>query len=125
MKRLDYDRLVVLFGCGGDRDRGKRPLMGAAVARYADKMIVTSDNPRHEDPLRIIQDILPGLGDFTEYVCEPDRKKAICLALDELGENDVLLIAGKGHEDYQQVGDTKYDFNDYQVARKHLAKTGR
>ena len=98
LKQLDYGRLIVLFGCGGDRDRGKRPLMGAAVARYADRAIVTSDNPRHEDARQIIQDIVPGFEGFSEYICEPDRKKAIGLALDELGENDVLLIAGKCHE---------------------------
>lgn len=120
VRELDFQNLLVVFGCGGDRDRSKRPLMGKAVARYADLAVVTSDNPRHEDPLEIIQDILPGLNAKTRVVVEADRRKAIALAISELGPEDVLVIAGKGHEQYQQVGDEKRPFSDYLVVQEFL-----
>lgn len=118
LKNLNYRRLFVLFGCGGNRDKGKRPLMAAAVSKYADKIFITSDNPRNEDKEAIIADILPGLGNFSAFVSEIDRKKAIFQALTELGGDDVLLIAGKGHEDYQIIGETKYPFHDASVVRQ-------
>lgn len=104
--------LIVLFGCGGDRDKGKRPLMGAAVSRHADRIVLTSDNPRHEDPMAIIRDILPGIKSSVPHTIEPDRHKAVRQALDALQANEVLLMAGKGHEDYIQIGAVKHPYSD-------------
>ncbi len=112
-------RVGIVFGCGGDRDRGKRPLM-AQAARAADFVIVTSDNPRSEQPQAIIADILPGLAGYTAYCVEPDRRKAIACALQSAGRDDIILIAGKGHEDYQLVGDKVLDFDDRLVAAEEL-----
>ena len=111
-------KLFAVFGCGGDRDRTKRPLMAAAVARLADVAVLTSDNPRHEDPLAIIQDAKPGLKKARRAILEPDRRRAIELALSEMRPEDVLVIAGKGHETYQQIGDVKYPFSDAAVVRE-------
>jgi UDP-N-acetylmuramoyl-L-alanyl-D-glutamate--2,6-diaminopimelate ligase len=124
LRGLDFEKVVAVFGCGGDRDRTKRPLMAAAVARFADVAVLTSDNPRHEDPMAIIEDARPGLEGASEAVkviIEPDRREAIRLALGEIGPRDVLLIAGKGHEGYQQIGDVKHPFNDVIVAKELLA----
>lgn len=114
-------RLIVVFGCGGDRDRGKRPLMGAAAARYADYAIVTSDNPRNEDPIAIIDDILPGIGEAPHAV-QPDRRAAIELAVNEAVPGDMILIAGKGHETYQIAGSQVLPFDDAAIAREVLAR---
>ncbi len=111
-------RLFAVFGCGGDRDRTKRPRMAAAVARFADVAVLTSDNPRHEDPLAIMDDARPGLAGARRAILEPDRHRAIELALGEMGPEDVLVIAGKGHETYQQIGDVKYPFSDAAVVRE-------
>jgi len=111
-------RLFVVFGCGGDRDRAKRPLMGAAVARHADVAVLTSDNPRHEAPLAIMADAKPGLQKARRVILEPDRRRAIELALTEMRPEDVLVIAGKGHETYQQIGDVKHPFSDAAVVRE-------
>lgn len=111
-------RLFVVFGCGGDRDRTKRPLMGAAVARHADVAVLTSDNPRHEEPLAIMADAKPGLKKARRVILEPDRRRAIELALTEMRPEDVLVIAGKGHETYQQIGDVKHPFSDAAVVRE-------
>jgi len=111
-------KLYVVFGCGGNRDRTKRPLMGAAVARYADVAVLTSDNPRHEDPLAIMNDAKPGLKGARRMILEPDRRRAIELALSEMRPEDVLVIAGKGHETYQQIGDVKHPFSDAVVVRE-------
>jgi UDP-N-acetylmuramoyl-L-alanyl-D-glutamate--2,6-diaminopimelate ligase len=136
LRELTPGRLIVVFGCGGDRDRGKRPLMGKAVARGADLAWVTSDNPRTEDPNQIINEILPGL--FQEnwqekdaaqmkesmpgnFAVLPDRQEAICQAIFSAKEHDVVLVAGKGHEDYQIVGTTKLAFDDRLVAQEALA----
>ena len=108
----------MVFGCGGDRDRTKRPLMGAAVARHADVAVLTSDNPRHEDPLAIMDDARPGLKGARRLILEPDRRRAIELALSEMRPEDVLIIAGKGHETYQQIGDVKHPFSDAAVVRE-------
>lgn len=102
--------LVVVFGCGGDRDKSKRPLMGKAVAKYADRIIVTSDNPRTENPDTIIEDIIPGIG--IPYQKEVDRRSAISLSISTLCHKSVVLIAGKGHEEYQDVMGKKFHFSD-------------
>ena len=117
---LDFQRLIVVFGCGGDRDPLKRPLMGEAVAATTDLAIVTSDNPRHEDPEAIIDEIMPGMAHGrAQIVRESDRKKAIHRALDVMKPGDALLIAGKGHETYQQIGDEKFPFNDALVVKEY------
>jgi UDP-N-acetylmuramoyl-L-alanyl-D-glutamate--2,6-diaminopimelate ligase len=121
LKSLDFEKVVTVFGCGGNRDRAKRPLMAEAVAKWADVAVLTSDNPRHEDPLAIMEDAKPGLKTAAKVVAELDRRKAIALALDEIGTRDVLLIAGKGHETYQQIGDVKHPFNDVSVVKELLA----
>ena len=112
--------LVVVFGCGGDRDRGKRPQMGRVAADFADRIYITSDNPRSEDPSAIINEIETGIG--TEpHTVEVDRRIAIERAVREAHAGDVVLIAGKGHETYQQLADRTIDFDDVAVAREALA----
>lgn len=120
VRNLPFKRLITVFGCGGDRDRSKRPLMGEAVARFSDVAILTSDNPRHEDPLRIMQDVAPGLEKCPRVFMEPDRRRAIAAALDMATRNDVVLLAGKGHESTQQIGDTRIPFRDRDVAMEIL-----
>jgi UDP-N-acetylmuramoyl-L-alanyl-D-glutamate--2,6-diaminopimelate ligase len=134
LRALGPRRLVCVFGCGGDRDRGKRPLMGAAAARGADAVVVTSDNPRTEDPAAILAEIVPGLertglprldpralarGE-RGFAVEPDRRAAIALAVASAREGDAVLVAGKGHEDYQIVGRERLPFSDRDEARKAL-----
>ncbi len=122
MKRVARGRLVTLFGCGGDRDKGKRPLMGHAAAKYADFVIVTSDNPRTEDPQAIIQDILPGVeAERKPYVVIPNRKEAIRYAISHAQSGDMILLAGKGHEDYQVIGKEKYPFDEREIVAEVLA----
>ncbi|MFN9645633.1 MAG: UDP-N-acetylmuramoyl-L-alanyl-D-glutamate--2,6-diaminopimelate ligase [Cyanobacteriota bacterium] len=113
-------RLICVFGCGGDRDRGKRPQMGAIAARLADRVVVTSDNPRTEDPRRILADVLAGIPADTAPLVEVDRAKAIATAIATAGTDDLVLIAGKGHEDYQILGTTKIHFDDREEAEKAL-----
>ena len=136
-------KLITVFGCGGDRDRGKRPLMGEAAAHYSDLTIVTSDNPRSENPTEIIKDIekginLPKMGfDINQliplrvafpnsmekkYSVVPDRREAIFAAIALAEKEDIVLIAGKGHEDYQIIGDKRLPFDDRDIARKALAR---
>ena len=109
-----------VFGCGGDRDQGKRPQMGEMVQRYADHIVVTSDNPRHEQASDIINEILGGI-DCPSLV-EEDRAIAIEFAISNAKAGDCVLIAGKGHEDYQQVGDLRIPFSDIKQARLALAE---
>ncbi|MDA8389826.1 MAG: UDP-N-acetylmuramoyl-L-alanyl-D-glutamate--2,6-diaminopimelate ligase [Gammaproteobacteria bacterium] len=111
-----------VFGCGGDRDQGKRPLMGACASRLADHVIVTHDNPRHEDPARIVADILAGIGvaQRPHVTVIEDRQEAIRYAVDHAGARDVVLVAGKGHEDYQQFGDACVPYSDRRTVQ-HLA----
>lgn len=116
-------RLICVFGCGGDRDRGKRPVMGEISARLADFTVVTSDNPRTEDPEAIVADILPGVGEASHHV-EVNRKKAIAWAIDQATAGDLVLIAGKGHEDYQEINHVKTHFDDREVARDILTDLG-
>jgi len=114
--------LRVVFGCGGDRDPGKRPLMGRIAAELADDIIVTDDNARSEDPGRIVADILAGIGARVPHVIEHDRALAIRLALERSGPDDVVLIAGKGHEGYQIVGGERRVFQDQAVVSRELAR---
>lgn len=114
-------RLIALFGCGGDRDRLKRPLMCRAACRYADIVIVTSDNPRTEDPEKIIEDILTGADGSRKLLVEPDRRRAIALALKKAKAGDTVLLAGKGHEKYQIIGREKLPFDEREEVRKILA----
>jgi UDP-N-acetylmuramoyl-L-alanyl-D-glutamate--2,6-diaminopimelate ligase len=114
-------RVITVFGCGGDRDRTKRPLMAEAAGQGSDFVLLTSDNPRSEDPQQIIADALPGLKKTSaRFEVEPDRKKAIRLALDEARPGDVVLIAGKGHEKVQITREGVFPFDDVQVARDAL-----
>jgi UDP-N-acetylmuramoyl-L-alanyl-D-glutamate--2,6-diaminopimelate ligase len=118
-------RVITVFGCGGDRDRAKRPLMGEAAGRGSDFVILTSDNPRSEDPAAIIAGALPGLlKTGARHAVEPDRKKAIQLALAEAASGDIVLIAGKGHEKVQITRDGTFPFDDVQVAQKELEMMG-
>ncbi|HET8593054.1 MAG TPA: cyanophycin synthetase, partial [Solirubrobacterales bacterium] len=116
---------VSVFGCGGDRDREKRPLMGRAGAELSDLAIVTSDNPRSEDPGAIIEEIRAGIRDepHAEVVVEPDRRAAIALALARAAAGDTVVIAGKGHEQGQEFADgRKVPFDDREVAREELRR---
>jgi UDP-N-acetylmuramoyl-L-alanyl-D-glutamate--2,6-diaminopimelate ligase len=123
LRPLVAGRLIVVFGAGGDRDRTKRPRMGEAVERFADLAIVTSDNPRTEDPDAIIDDVMEGMaGDHV--VRESDRKRAIRLALTEARPGDVILLAGKGHETYQVIGREKRPFDERQVVLEWLGTGG-
>lgn len=121
LREVGFARIVTVFGCGGNRDRTKRPLMGEAVSRYSDVAIVTSDNPRFEDPEAIIADIMPGMVKAGECHVEADRRKATGLALSLLGPDDALLIAGKGHEDYQIINDVKHHYSDQETVRELLS----
>lgn len=108
--------LWCVFGCGGDRDRGKRPMMGRTAARLADRLIVTNDNPRTELPGNIIDDVLQGIGDKPGAIAIEDRATAIAYAIREADDDDIVLIAGKGHENYQLIGDQRLRFSDYDAA---------
>lgn len=108
--------LWCVFGCGGDRDRGKRPLMGKTAARLADRVIVTNDNPRSELPANIIAEIMRGIGDMAGAIAIEDRATAIAYAIREAGDDDIVLIAGKGHENYQLIGGERLAFSDYDTA---------
>ncbi|MFK4766051.1 UDP-N-acetylmuramoyl-L-alanyl-D-glutamate--2,6-diaminopimelate ligase [Desulfobaculum sp. SPO524] len=118
VKELDFKRLFVVFGCGGDRDRAKRPLMGEAVSHYADVAVLTSDNPRSENSVAIMNDVRPGLSKCKYVIENPDRRGAITAALGEMRSGDVLVIAGKGHETYQEIRGTRLPFSDAQVVRE-------
>jgi UDP-N-acetylmuramoyl-L-alanyl-D-glutamate--2,6-diaminopimelate ligase len=137
VRRLGPRRLICVFGCGGDRDRGKRPVMGEIAGRLADIPILTSDNPRTEDPLKIIAEIEAGLktaglerivsarADARRgYLVESDRRSAIALALGLAARQDIVIIAGKGHEDYQLVGNRVLKFDDRQVVREIVSRMG-
>jgi UDP-N-acetylmuramoyl-L-alanyl-D-glutamate--2,6-diaminopimelate ligase len=121
VREFTTGRVIVVFGCGGDRDRGKRPLMGEAATQLADVAIVTSDNPRGESPQAIIDEILRGIGSAARTV-EPDRKEAIRRALAEAKPGDAVVVAGKGHEDYQIVGTERRHFDDREIVRELLTE---
>ena len=115
-------RIWTIFGCGGDRDKGKRPLMAEMALKYSDEVVVTSDNPRTEDPQAIIKDIMVGVKSQDKTHVIVDRKEAIFETLKKVNEGDVVLIAGKGHEDYQIIGTQKFPFSDVEVAEEALLK---
>ncbi|MGH9584540.1 MAG: glutamate ligase domain-containing protein, partial [Bryobacteraceae bacterium] len=118
-------RVITLFGCGGDRDRTKRPLMGMAAGEMSDYVVLTSDNPRSEDPLAIMNDALVGLKRYdTAYLAEPDRERAIKRAIEAAAAGDVVILAGKGHETYQILKDGPIPFDDREVARRILRAFG-
>ncbi len=125
-KELNTDgRIITLFGCGGDRDRTKRPLMGEVAGHASDVVVLTSDNPRSEDPLLIINDVIVGVQRTkAKLFVEPDRQKAIEVALDEARSGDIVLLAGKGHETYQVLRDRTIEFDDREVARSVLRHRG-
>jgi UDP-N-acetylmuramoyl-L-alanyl-D-glutamate--2,6-diaminopimelate ligase len=118
-------RVILVFGCGGGKDRTKRPVMGEVSGRLSDLTILTNDNPRQEDPLKIISDIVVGLQKSNgKYLIEPDREKAIGMAMDEARAGDIILLAGKGHETYQVLADRTLDWDDREVARNALRARG-
>jgi UDP-N-acetylmuramoyl-L-alanyl-D-glutamate--2,6-diaminopimelate ligase len=113
-------RLITVFGCGGDRDRKKRPIMGSMAEKYSDICVVTSDNPRTEDPEDIISDILQGMTKKDKQVIIPNRVEAIGYAIKNARAGDVILLAGKGHETYQEINGVKYPMDEREIVRKHL-----
>ncbi len=117
-RRLTKDKLWVVFGAGGNRDKTKRPLMGKVAEKWADLVVITSDNPRWEEPEAIIEDILKGIEQKKKVFVQKDRKEAIKFALQNAKEGDVVLIAGKGHEDYQEIKGVKYPFKDQDVVKE-------
>jgi UDP-N-acetylmuramoyl-L-alanyl-D-glutamate--2,6-diaminopimelate ligase len=129
VREIAEGKVITVFGCGGDRDRTKRPLMGKVTATYSDYLYVTSDNPRTENPDAILYDIVPGLQEINypeeKYELIVDRKKAIQKAIDGAGPKDVILIAGKGHETYQDIMGVKHDFDDRLVAKAAIRGRGR
>lgn len=121
-KEYCQGQIWCVFGCGGDRDKGKRPEMGGLVERYADRIVVTDDNPRHEDPITIVAEILAGMQQPEAAVVEHDRARAIAHAVSCAHKGDIVLIAGKGHENYQQIGAEKRPFNDAVTVQMLLAE---
>jgi UDP-N-acetylmuramoyl-L-alanyl-D-glutamate--2,6-diaminopimelate ligase len=120
---LTSGRIITVFGCGGDRDRSKRQPMGEVAGENSDLVIITSDNPRNEDPIRIIAEVVDGLEPTgTPFQVYPDRREAIYRAISMAGTNDVVMIAGKGHETYQMIGQDKFHFDDREVAAEALAR---
>ncbi|MBI4690141.1 MAG: UDP-N-acetylmuramoyl-L-alanyl-D-glutamate--2,6-diaminopimelate ligase [Nitrospirae bacterium] len=117
--RSSSPRIITVFGCGGNRDRGKRPKMGAIATSLSDYVVITSDNPRNEDPLQIIKEIEEGVS-RKNYIVEPDREKAISEAVKIAGTGDILLVAGKGHEDYQEIKGIRYEFSDRKILEEAI-----
>lgn len=131
VSELTSGRIITLFGCGGDRDHGKRAPMGRTAARFSDVVVITSDNPRSEDPVQIINEVVVGVRDASsrkkspvEWMAVPDRQEAIERALSLARPGDSVILAGKGHEDYQMIGDQAIPFNDRQVAGDWIRKRG-
>lgn len=124
LRAICYGRIITVFGAGGDRDKSKRPRMGKVVQAYSDFIVVTSDNPRTEDQASIIEDILGGMIVNDTVHVEPDREKAIKYAINTAQKGDCILVAGKGHENYQIIGTSKYHFSDGELVRKYLSGSG-
>jgi UDP-N-acetylmuramoyl-L-alanyl-D-glutamate--2,6-diaminopimelate ligase len=120
LREFSTGRIVVAFGCGGNRDASKRPVMGSVASHYADHVIITNDNPRREDPMAIIREIESGLRPGTSYEIQPDRELAIAAAITGAKPGDTILIAGKGHENYQEFASAVTPFDDSQVVQKYL-----
>ncbi|SHN59329.1 UDP-N-acetylmuramoyl-L-alanyl-D-glutamate--2,6-diaminopimelate ligase [Desulfovibrio litoralis] len=120
LKDVGFKKIITLFGCGGNRDKTKRPLMGEVVSKYSDIAILTSDNPRKEEPLEIMRDVAKGLEHCKKVYTEVDRAKALALAVKIMQPGDALMVAGKGHESYQIIGETKYPFSDQQTLKELL-----
>ena len=119
LKEYEPGRLVCLFGCGGNRAKSRRYEMGEVSSRLADLTVVTSDNPRDEEPMDIINDILQGVHKADgEYVTIPDRKEAIRYCMENAKDGDIIVLAGKGHEDYQEINGVKHHFSDSEVVRE-------
>ncbi|MDR7420080.1 MAG: cyanophycin synthetase, partial [Armatimonadota bacterium] len=128
-REIAHGRLITVFGCGGDRDRTKRPIMGRIAAEWSDHVVVTSDNPRSESPLDIIDEIRPGVDEgvaaraaTVDVQYEPDRRRAIALAVAAAREGDLVVIAGKGHETYQEIAGVRHAFDDREVVRDALRR---
>jgi len=118
-------KLICVFGCGGDRDPIKRPIMGQIGVRQSDIAIITSDNPRTEDPMAIIEDILKGVKkEYGEYIVMEDRRRAIRYAMDIAKKDDIIVLAGKGHETYQDIGGHKYHLDEREEVAAHLLEMG-
>lgn len=117
---IKKNRIITVFGAGGDRDKTKRPKMAQVACKYSDFIYLTSDNPRTEDPMKILEDIEAGMDGKVPYILNSDREESIKLAIESLKPFDILLIAGKGHEDYQIIGKVKYHFDDREIVRKYL-----
>ena len=120
VKNFNTGRIITVIGCGGDRDRTKRPLMGRTACRNSDFVFLTNDNPRTEDPQQIFTDIQAGMEGFSNYVTEPDRRKAIFAAIAHAQKNDIVIIAGKGHEQTQKIGHQVLPFSDQETVREAL-----
>lgn len=120
LNQIKQARIITVFGAGGNRDKTKRPIMGQIAQNLSDIIILTSDNPRNEDPLKIIDDILQGINQKEKVIIEPDREKAIQKAVKIANPDDIILIAGKGHETYQILADKKIHFDDLEVVKKYL-----
>ena len=124
VRQFQPKNLIVVFGCGGDRDKTKRPIMGEVASRLGDVVFITSDNPRTEEPAAIIKDIVRGVVERKKCQVIEDRVQAIKAALSMATEGDIVVIAGKGHEDYQIIGTVKKYFSDFEVAKSTLKKMG-
>ena len=118
-KNILFGKVISVFGCGGDRDSGKRPIMGEISGKIADYTIITSDNPRTEDPESIVKQIEKGIKKTNgKYECIVDRKEAIKKAIEMAGKRDLIVLAGKGHEPYQEINHTKYPFDEREIVRE-------
>ena len=125
IKKLCEGKLITVFGCGGDRDSGKRPLMGSIAEEFSDYVFITSDNPRSEDPEKIVSEILKGIEKRDQIKIEIDRFIAIKESIEFAKKEDIVLIAGKGHEDYQILNDKIIDFDDRKIAYKFLEEKSK
>ena len=122
-----YEQVITVVGCGGDRDKTKRPIMGEVACEHSDKVIFTSDNPRSEDPLEILKDMEKGLGSAAKrkLISVPDRKEAIKIAVSLAKPEDIILVAGKGHEKYQEIKGVKHHFDDKEVLKEMFEVLGK